>query len=162
MSIWCSTLDFSADDHHLTCAQWEPDYCAPGFGSCAHDGHLMFVNRNDGNYDRYRRNSSVACTCLCGPLVYRNSHTVPTATGQRGGSLDVAYIPGHIGADGWPDGDDGPPVEFVRVSTTSADGAAVTVVLDGRQVAELHRQLGWLLDWRATGTPAENHGEEPS
>lgn len=52
------------------------------------------------------------------PIIYQASHVTPTGQSPRGGLLDTATIPSHIGADGRGEGEeDGPPVGgYVRFS----------------------------------------------
>ncbi|MBW0088274.1 hypothetical protein I4I73_03465 [Pseudonocardia sp. KRD-184] len=95
------------------------------------------------------------------PLIYRQSHVLPTVDDPRGGTLDLAYIPGFITRDGRDvDGELDPDCEndgvwpFLRVSLRAEQGLAMveagepedTVVLDRDQVATLRDELtDWLL-----------------
>lgn len=89
------------------------------------------------------------------PFVYRGSHLLPGPGDERGGSLDLAYIPGHITAAGR---DDGPDDEegvwpwlrlFMRPDQRRAAEIGQpedTIVLDRDQVAALRDELDdWLL-----------------
>ncbi len=93
------------------------------------------------------------------PLIYRESHVLPSSDDPRGGTLDLAYIPGFITRDGRDiDGELDPDCEnegvwpFLRVSLCPGVTAATvdypqdTVVLDRDQVAALRDELSdWLL-----------------
>ncbi len=100
------------------------------------------------------------------PLIYQRSHVLPGPADPRGGSLDLAYIPGFITRDGLDvDGEEDPQCEnegvwpYLRMSlrpdqtAASVDYPEDTVVLDRAQVAALRDELrDWLLrcdDWAA-------------
>ena len=81
------------------------------------------------------------------PIRYRQSHVLPAPDGERAGSLDLALIPGWITRDGRDDHPDDDQVwPYLRVHVTDTDDAeGATVVLDRRQVAQLHDEMGgWL------------------
>lgn len=91
--------------------------------------------------------------CTCGlpraPIVYRGSHVLPSAASDpRGGSVDLALIPGHITRNGRDDGpDDGAPWPYLRLGVNGE-----TVVLDRAGVALVHRTLSrWLDDTDGEG-----------
>ena len=86
--------------------------------------------------------------CDCGtptaPIIYQGSHIVPADTDPRGGTIDIAGIPGHITRPGLPptntDDETLPWHPWLRLGVNSE-----TVVLDRRGVELVHRELGeWL------------------
>ncbi len=57
-----------------------------------------------------------------GPLIYRGSHIIPTADGERGGGVDTAHLPAFISRDGY-DADEGDGLSwwpYLRLSVTPA------------------------------------------
>lgn len=84
------------------------------------------------------------------PIIYRQSHILPSAEDPRGGHLDLAHIPAFLTRDGYDDGpEDGDVWPFLRMSLRSAqmtDDLWVedTVVLTHPQVEALRDEL---TDW---------------
>lgn len=74
------------------------------------------------------------------PWQYLGSHVLPDVDDLRGGSIGLAFIPGHItrdGRDGQPD--DLTPWPWLRLSVSDPD-----LVLDPAQALHLAAQLtGW-------------------
>lgn len=80
------------------------------------------------------------------PLIYRQSHVIPSLGDPRGGSFEIGSIPAFLTRDGrdiaadedacWP---------FLRVSLAATEPGEDTVVLDSRQVIALRDALSeWL------------------
>lgn len=94
------------------------------------------------------------CTCNNpAPIIYQGSHVSPAADHPRGGSIDIAAIPNHCHPDvRGTAGEDGPPVEYLRLSvdedeTTFQGGqpGQATVVLDRAQAEQIRDTLtAWL------------------
>ena len=78
------------------------------------------------------------------PVAYRGSHILPTEKSERGGSIDLAAIPGYIRR---PKNDNRPMHPYrpwLRVSVAGVTPDA-TVLLDRRQAARLRDELTiWL------------------
>lgn len=55
----------------------------------------------------YKRDDSKPCTCECAPLIYQESHVLPSDRDKRGGVFMLAAIPGHITRDGRDDAPEG-------------------------------------------------------
>ncbi|HWB38270.1 MAG TPA: hypothetical protein VHA75_19800 [Rugosimonospora sp.] len=145
MSIYATWLSIDDNDHTPECAVYErmPD------GQAWDDGAAMVVA---GVY--YRRTGKA---CTCGnppPLIYQGSHVNPSDDGPRGGSVDVAAIPNHCHPSVRGSlADEGPPVEFLRLSvaedpTTYGETLPgyAEVVLDRAQVEEFRDTLTCWLD----------------
>lgn len=144
MSIFSTWLSFDDDSHEPSCGVYErmPD------GQGWQDGAAMQAG------EVFYRRVDRPCTCPNKPpLAYLGSHVNPSDDGPRGGVVDVAAIPNHchpsvrgLGTDA------GPPVEFLRLSVREGDDTYgdpepgyAQVVLDRRQVEELHKTLThWL------------------
>ena len=81
------------------------------------------------------------------PLVYHGSHVLPESKGERGGGVDLALLPAHVGYyRRYPNG----PNEtwgyepYLRLGVTARTDDA-TVILTAAQVRILHAALGeWL------------------
>jgi hypothetical protein len=84
------------------------------------------------------------------PLVYRESHVIPTAEDLRGGELSLAALPGFLTRTGSDDGVDGAWWPYLRVSLRSPKPEEDTVVLDVDQVDALIAELA---DWRGRVAP---------
>jgi hypothetical protein len=141
MSIWCTILDFADDDHDVDrCDRWIPctSEQAQAAGRAAYGTDAWWL------YD-----DTKPCTCAAGPLAYQKSHVVPTADGPRAGVFDLASIAPHIGPDCRYSEDrdvHGTHLPFLRVGLQGSEEEPGVVVLDRRQVAELHRVTGWFLE----------------
>ncbi|MEV4672698.1 hypothetical protein AB0K34_13670 [Actinomadura sp. NPDC049382] len=147
MSIYSTWLTIDDNDHATHCAVYER---MPA-GDDWPDGAVMVAG---GIF--YRRTEQA---CTCGnppPLVYQGSHVNPSQDGPRGGGVDVAAIPNHCHPQVRGTlTDDGPPVEFVRLSVaedeTTYGGPQpgyAQVVLDRAQVERLRDTLTNWLDTR--------------
>lgn len=91
------------------------------------------------------------CTCGAGPIVYVHSGCYPDPA-NRGGSVDIAFIPSHISPDGkdhFPE--DGPPHPYLRLGVAEPDSDGQTVLLDEKQVEQVYATLGWWLRARKVG-----------
>lgn len=141
MSIYVSAVSFDDDISH------EVPGCAL-YVSAAPDAVSVWCT--DGT--SWRRDDSKTCSCGGPPLLYRGSHVLPDDADLRGGSFDLAEIPGFIQRVGRPTVCDEETCEkpgtvccdqvwpWLRVSI-----GPETVVLDRRQVARVHEYLGgWL------------------
>ena len=106
----------------------------------------------------YARVPGAACTCPSpAPLIYQGSHVSPSESDARGGSVDFAAIPNfcHPSVRG-SGADEGPPVEFARLSVTEDPatyrhelaGGSANVVLDRAQVVKLRDTLTLWLETR--------------
>ncbi len=87
------------------------------------------------------------------PLIYEGSHVLPGEGAPRGGSVDVAAIPGHVRY--WREHPDaptesepghGPPDPYLRLGvsapeSTDGGGGDATVLLTVRQVGRLRDTL---------------------
>lgn len=140
MSIYSSTLSFDGREHADNCTRWAPplDMTDPS-GTLRYD--------NDGS--TWYLADFIACSCLCGPIVYRGSHILPAVDDKRGGSFSLAEIPGFITRDGRDDGpeDDGSAWPYLRVTMRANDADdCQDVVLDRAQYIELRDYLTWLVD----------------
>lgn len=129
MGIYSSWWYESADVHHDECNVW--------IHGSADGTRVQDIAR--------------ACSCQAGPYVYYGSHVMPHTAGPRGGSVDVAAIPHHCRPDAV--GDDGPLVDFLRLSVDEderthgqARAGSASVVLDRSHVEQLYRVLGEWLD----------------
>jgi hypothetical protein len=141
MSIYATSLYLDADDHDEACTRWAPwpndTPCPPG--RCA----LIANGRT------YVEDPTRPCTCGVGPIAYQQSHVLPADDDPRGGSFDLAEIPGFITRGDrkltFADGEDPDYTErvwpWLRASVNGE-----TVVLDRAQVARIHAYLGeWLV-----------------
>lgn len=83
---------------------------------------------------------------LPAPLIYQGSHVLPDENDPRGGSFDLAHVPGFIGPEGaHVDDPDETCQPFLRVALHGWDDVRSTVVLDGEQVHRLRDELTvWL------------------
>ncbi len=145
MSIYATWLSIDDHDHTPDCAVYEP---MPD-GQAWDEGAAMVAA------SVYYRRTGKPCTCgNRPPLVYQGSHVNPADDGPRGGSVDVAAIPNHCHPSVRGTlADEGPPVEFLRLSVSedettygeSQPGYA-QVVLDRAQVEELRNTLTYWLD----------------
>lgn len=87
---------------------------------------------------------------LGAPIIYRQSHVLPSEEDPRGGSLDLASIPAFLTRDGYDDGpEDGDVWPYLRLSVrpaqvTDDNWVEDTIVLDHRQVVALRDEL---TDW---------------
>lgn len=147
MSIWATSLDFSADDHAEDCARW---VLLPGAPDHSHHrpGELWAIGADErGNRVVHRLDETIACTCRCGPIRHRGSHILPSDKDERAGSLWFDHIPGFITREGR---DDGPEDEatwwpYLRVGLAE-DANGQMVVLDRKQVLSAFHFLGdWLM-----------------
>lgn len=87
------------------------------------------------------------------PLIYQGSHVNPADDDPRGGDVDIAAIPDHCHPSVRGTGEDGPPVEFLRLSVTEHDDTygerqpgSGTVVLNRRHAEEIRDLLTTWLD----------------
>ncbi len=121
MSVWASILGIEDE------RQWMADLEAQGIGAGA-------IRDGEPEPDD-----------LDAPIVYQGSHVVPDDTDERGGSVDLACLPGHITRDARDDGD-GPGLPYLRLGVQVAAGLdPATVILTERQARRLHETLGeWL------------------
>jgi hypothetical protein len=81
------------------------------------------------------------------PLIYLQSHVLPSPGDERGGCLDLASIPAFLTRDGYDDAaEDGTSCwPYLRVSLVASVQGEDTVVLDREQVEALRDELtGWL------------------
>ena len=138
MSIWCTILDFSADDHDHCCARWVE--CDEDTAKQA----SMWSGNRSWRYDADR-----PCTCDAGPIAYQKSHVVPEPPHPRAGRFDLGSIAPHIASQDVrydePRDEDGTHLPYLRVALQGAEDEPDVVVLDFAQVAKLHDTLGWWL-----------------
>lgn len=86
------------------------------------------------------------------PIIYQGSHILPNQENDlRGGSLDLALVPGHITRDGRDDRDEDSCWPYLRLSvqahdTTYHGGGDATVILTERQTARLRDELSYWLE----------------
>jgi hypothetical protein len=81
------------------------------------------------------------------PLVYRQSHVIPSPDDPRGGSFSLGSIPAFLTHDGYDDRDEKEDLvwPYLRVSLVAPGDGEDTVVLDKAQVRTLRDKLdGWL------------------
>lgn len=146
MSIYATWLHLEEHgEHEVSCSRYlpatkeeaesSPQYCVTGEPS----QYLLY-------------DASLPCTCgERGPIVYQGSHVNPSHEDMRGGSLEVGVIPNHCHPDAHGS-DEGPPVEFLRLSLDEDDSTyhggvpgSATVALDRAQVQRLRDTLtAWL------------------
>lgn len=151
MSIYASWLHLHAhDEHEDTCARW----VEATEDEARQRGRYMISDgpRDTDRFSVYEEERS--CTCGNeGPIVYQGSHVNPRADDLRGGSLEVGVIPNHCHPDvRGAASDEGPPVEFLRVSMTEhpdtyhgLEPGSATLVLERGQVERLRDTLtSWL------------------
>lgn len=110
MSIFATWLSIDDHNHTPACAVYERMPAGRGWD----DGAAMAA---DGVF--YHR---VDKPCTCGhrpPIIYQGSHVNPADDHLRGGSVDIAAIPNHCHpcVRGTLT-DDGPPVQFLRLSVS--------------------------------------------
>lgn len=146
MSIYASWLTIADDEHAHDCAKYRllGEYrLSDGWG----DGWAMVTNSGTpGMHLAYARVPDASCTCgNPAPIVYQGSHVNPSEGDPRGGSVDFAAIPNHCHPSvRGSESDEGPPVEFARLSvhedqSTYHGGQPgyATVVLERAQVEKL-------------------------
>lgn len=136
MSIYGTGWVCDADEHADTCERWIPCDCGDPYRV-----HWRWRSNHDRHwvYD-----PDIPCTCLCGPIVYRGSHVVPSDGDERGGALTFVEIPGHITRDWKDDGpDDGSVLPWLCMTVDVDD--VQDLVLDRDKVQALAEYLvGWL------------------
>lgn len=146
MGIYATWLAIDNDEHETECARWV---------RCKADDPAARMEAWDGRH--FREDREARCTCdKNGPLVYQGSHVNPDAEDARGGYLLACAIPNHCHPSVRANmGDDGPPVEFLRLSM-GEDAATykglepghATLVLERAQVERLRDTLTDWLDTR--------------
>lgn len=135
MSIWASTLNIEDE------RQWTAELEEAGIKTgIIRDGGPDFDD-------------------LDAPIIYQGSHVLPDETDARGGSVDLAHIPGHVRF--WRDNPNAPVEDepetppcdrFLRLSMHSYEGTYgegeghTTVILTRRQAARLRDSLTEFLD----------------
>ena len=122
MSIYCTSLAIG-DEHLPRCSR------------------MKKIGRKFYSYDE-----SKPCTCGESPILYLGSHVLPTILDKRGGSLHLAFIPGHItrgGRDDKPEG--GNPYPWLRVSMFGAKNDSL--ILTRKQAEKLLDALNKWLKW---------------
>jgi hypothetical protein len=154
VSIYATWLTIGDDEHEPECAKYRLLGEYPLDKAFTVPGGSMYISA--GKLERvYARVPGAACTCSnSAPIIYRGSHVSPSEDDPRGGSVDFAAIPNfcHPSVRG-TDTDDGPPVEFARLSVVEdpstygheqAVGSA-NVILERAQVKRLRDTLTqWL------------------
>ncbi len=129
MSIWAS-LEAPDDDHPVECA--------------------VYVETPPGNHSYEFSENPCDCGQPDAPIIYQDSHVLPSLTDPRGGEVDLALIPPHVrywreNPDGpvssEPDIDTSPPEPFLRFGVNEG-----TVILDRRAVQKIHETLTWWLN----------------
>lgn len=116
MSIYCTILDIGGD-HKNSCAR------------------LRRIGKG-----LYEQNDSRPCTCGEAPLVYHESHVLPSPKDERGGGLMLTAIPSHITRDGRDDRPEGGPwYPWLRLSFHLVKGDSM--VLTKKQVIKLRDTL---------------------
>lgn len=144
MSIYATWLSIDDHDHTPACAVYErmPD------GQNWDDGAAMLTG------GAFYRRTDRPCSCENPPpIIYQGSHVNPASEDPRGGSVDVAAIPNHChpSVRGTLT-DDGPPVQFLRLSVAEDKATYgepqpgyAQVVLDRAQVERFRDTLtNWL------------------
>ena len=155
MSIYASWLTISDDEHEHSCAKWRLLGEYPQARPFTVEGAAMWTNTaTPGRSLVYARVPDASCTCgNPAPIVYQGSHVNPSEGDPRGGSVDFAAIPNHCHPSVRGSlTDEGPPVEFARLSvhedkSTYHGGQPgyATVVLERAQVEKLRDTLTqWL------------------
>lgn len=146
MGIYATWLALDNDGHEPACARWV---------RCSPDHAEARMRTWDGKH--YREDAEARCTCgNAAPLIYQGSHVNPDDADPRGGYLFACAIPNHchpsVRMEG---GDDGPPVEYLRLSmgehhTTyrGMEPGHSTLVLDRSHVERLRDTLTTWLDSR--------------
>jgi hypothetical protein len=116
MSIYCSLA--APDDEH-------PDDCA------------IWVEVDDSYLEA---NGVCDCELRTAPIIYHGSHIFPSDQLERGGYIDVAYIPSHCGPHGTYLEEGEAPHPFLRFGVNEG-----TVILEPSHVSVLVECLsGWL------------------
>jgi hypothetical protein len=154
VSIFATWLTICDDEHEPSCAKYEllGEYpLSEGWG----EDWAMVTNGAPGMHVAYARVPDASCTCgNPAPLVYQGSHVNPAGDQPRGGSVDFAAIPNHCHPSVRGSGtDEGPPVEFARLSVAEdkstyhgGNPGYATVVLERAQVEKLRDCLTVWLD----------------
>jgi hypothetical protein len=79
------------------------------------------------------------------PLIYRQSHIIPSPDDPRGGSFELGAIPAFLTRSGYDDGaDEDAWWPYLRVSLLAGEPDEDTIVLDAEQVRALRDEL---TDW---------------
>lgn len=150
MSIFASALTIDAEYHANDCTRWvetrrgeEPEGVTVAYAT---GGKVAWLDETR------------PCSCAAGPIVYRGSHILPADTDLRGGSVDLAQIPGWIYREGQPPIDETGERHWpwLRLWVASGEGTDelkpghAAVVLDRAHVQEIHTYLGEWLEQTAT------------
>jgi hypothetical protein len=155
VSIFATWLTIGDDEHEPSCAKYELLGEYPLSEAFTVEGGAMWTRGEGDNQRVYARVPDASCTCgNPAPLVYQGSHVNPAGDQPRGGSVDFAAIPNHCHPSVRGSGtDDGPPVEFARLSVAEdkatyhgGNPGYATVVLERAQVEKLRDCLTVWLD----------------
>lgn len=137
MSIWCTILDFHADDHAEDCGRWVA--CSREEADAS--GRGMYGGDSGWRYD-----DSLTCTCAAGPLAYQESHVLPLPEHPRDGRFDLGSVASLIGPNREYRDEYGTHLPYLRVSLRGSDAEPDTVLLDRKQATELRDSLVWFCD----------------
>jgi hypothetical protein len=96
------------------------------------------------------RDRTIPCSCgQRAPIIYQASHINPSAEDPRGGAVLFCGIPNHCHPSvRGTDTDDGPSVDYGRLSVHQDNGESGAVVLDRKQITDLRDTLTEWLDSR--------------
>lgn len=140
MSIYCSSLMFSDDDHTHGCAFYVED---PPGSDC---------------YEISGR------PCDCGiptaPLIYQGSHVLPSDSDSRGGDVEIADIPDFIRRDGRDDGQGTGLKDWIRLTVVESPETYGPPQRGLATVVLTREQAGGMRDWLTTWLDREPLGEE--
>jgi hypothetical protein len=129
VSVWGTIWVADSGDHASECGRWKP------------------LGKTAPHTWSFELDETRPCTCgqPGSPIRYWGSHVLPSEEDERGGSVQLAEVPGHITRDGRDDGpDDGvTPWPYLRLSVGQED-----VVLDEALARSLWEALGGWLEQR--------------
>jgi hypothetical protein len=132
VSVWGTFWVADSDDHAAECGRWKP------------------LGKTGTHSWSFELDETRPCTCgqPGSPILYRGSHILPSEEDERGGSVQLAEVPGYITRDGRDDGpEDGvTPWPYVRLSVGQEDA-----VLNEALAASLRDALGGWLGQRRAG-----------
>lgn len=120
MSIYATIFDIGAE-HKPRCSRMKKI------------GHKM-----------YECDDSKLCTCGASPLLYKESHVLPSNRDKRGGCVMLAGIPSHITRNGRDNGAEGQWHPWLRLSVFNP--GSDSIVLTRKQAEKMRDAMQQWLD----------------